>query len=146
METIPALHGQRTVTEPELVEWGYTFGRELMLPRVVALEGDLGAGKTTLARAIARGAGVEDDVTSPTFAIVHEYAARRGPVYHLDLYRLSGPGDLRNIGWDEILGDRALVLVEWPGRAADQLPQSAVRITLSHVPDDPTRRVMRVDT
>jgi tRNA threonylcarbamoyladenosine biosynthesis protein TsaE len=145
MEMASALPGTRTVTEPELVDWGHALGRELPLPYVVALHGDLGAGKTTLARAIARGAGVAGDVTSPTFAIVHEYAAPRGPVYHLDLYRLSGPRDLTNIGWDDILRERALVLVEWPERAEERFPAIAARITLSHIVDDPTRRAMRVD-
>ncbi|HVZ76956.1 MAG TPA: tRNA (adenosine(37)-N6)-threonylcarbamoyltransferase complex ATPase subunit type 1 TsaE, partial [Gemmatimonadaceae bacterium] len=65
-------------------------------------------------------------------------------VYHLDLYRLSGPADLTNIGWDEIVGARALVIVEWPERAGDRLPDDAVRIHLAHVPGDPERRALSV--
>ncbi len=131
------------LTEPELSAWGERFGREAALPLVVALEGELGAGKTTLARAICRGFGVAAQVTSPTFALVHEYDAPRGPVYHLDLYRLHGPRDLTNLGWDEIVSDRALVLIEWPDRAGDRLPPGAVRLTLRHVPGEPAVRALR---
>ncbi|MDE3172629.1 MAG: tRNA (adenosine(37)-N6)-threonylcarbamoyltransferase complex ATPase subunit type 1 TsaE, partial [Gemmatimonadota bacterium] len=131
------------LTEPALVAWGERFGREAALPLVVALEGDLGAGKTTLARAICRGFGVAGEVTSPTFAIVHEYEAPRGHVYHLDLYRLRGPAELTNLGWDEIVSDRALVLVEWPDRAGARLPDGAVRLALRHVPGQPSMRVLR---
>ena len=137
--------GPQLLTEPELVAWGRAFGRTLAPPRVVALRGDLGAGKTTLARAIALGLGVAEDVTSPTFAIVHEYSAPSGPVYHLDLYRLSGPRDLTNIAWDELLSDRAVVLVEWPERAANRLPEQTTQISLAHVATDPARRALLVE-
>jgi tRNA threonylcarbamoyladenosine biosynthesis protein TsaE len=81
-------------------------------------------------------------VTSPTFALVHEYSAAAGPVYHLDLYRLSGARDLTNIGWDEIVADHALVLVEWPERAGERLPAAHVPIDLEHLPGDPDRRLL----
>jgi tRNA threonylcarbamoyladenosine biosynthesis protein TsaE len=134
------------LTETELVAWGERFGREHAAPLVVALEGELGAGKTTLARAICRGFGVVEDVTSPTFALVHEYAAGAARVYHLDLYRLEGPRDLTNLGWDEIVSADALVLVEWPERAGDRLPARAMRLHLSHVPGDPGVRALRVES
>jgi tRNA threonylcarbamoyladenosine biosynthesis protein TsaE len=132
------------LTEAELAAWGEDFGRACRAPLLVALEGELGAGKTTLARAICRGFGVTEDVTSPTFALVHQYEAPGAPVYHLDLYRLSGPRDLTNLGWDDINTERALVLVEWPDRAGDQLPPSAVRLALSHEEGAPDVRVLRV--
>ncbi|HEY5219236.1 MAG TPA: tRNA (adenosine(37)-N6)-threonylcarbamoyltransferase complex ATPase subunit type 1 TsaE [Gemmatimonadaceae bacterium] len=134
------------VTEPELVAWGERLGRESAPPQVIALHGDLGAGKTTLARAICRGFGSADEVTSPTFALVHEYAAPRGPVYHLDLYRIDGPRDLTNLGWDDMLSDRALMLVEWPEQAGDALPASAMRVRLSHIAGEPGLRTLRVNT
>ena len=126
--------------------WGEAFGRDTPFPRVVALRGDLGAGKTTLARAIARGAGVTEDVTSPTFALVHEYEAPRGRVFHLDLYRLDGPRDLTNIGWDEIMAAGGLVLIEWPDRAGSRLPRGAATIVLSHVLDDTSRRRLELES
>ena len=133
------------LTEAELTAWGERFGRMARAPLVVALDGELGAGKTTLARAICRGFGVTEDVTSPTFALVHQYEASDAPVYHLDLYRLSGARDLTNLGWDDIMSDRALILVEWPDRAADRLPASAVRLFLSHAAGAPDVRVLRIE-
>jgi tRNA threonylcarbamoyladenosine biosynthesis protein TsaE len=137
-----APRGHLALTLPELVAWGERFGRVARAPLVVALAGDLGAGKTTLAQAICRGYGVTEPVTSPTYAIVHEYHAPASPVYHLDLYRLERPDDLVNIGWDEVVAARALVLVEWPERAAGRLPPDAVPIDLEHLAGDPDRRLL----
>jgi tRNA threonylcarbamoyladenosine biosynthesis protein TsaE len=128
-----------------LVEWGEALGRTLRAPRVLTLSGEVGAGKTTLVQAICRGYGVTEAVTSPTFALVHEYAGGATPVYHLDLYRLRDARDLRQLGWDEIVGAHALVLVEWPDRAGDELPREAMRLTLAHVADDLDVRELVVD-
>ena len=138
-----AAKGRITVTRPELERWGEELGRSARPPLVVTIAGDLGAGKTTLARAICRGYGVPArDVTSPTYAIVHEYAAPRSAVYHLDLYRLRDEGELTNIGWDEIVDAEALVIIEWPERAGARAAKSVVPITLEHVDGDPDRRVL----
>ena len=130
------------MTRDELVAWGEAFGRAVSPPLVVALAGDLGAGKTTLAQAMCRGYGVTEPVTSPTFALVHRYDAARSPVYHLDLYRIERPSELVNIGWDEIARSHALVIVEWPERAGDLIPSGHVPIDLEHVASDPDRRVL----
>jgi tRNA threonylcarbamoyladenosine biosynthesis protein TsaE len=141
---VPSLapRGRVTMTRDELVAWGESFGRAATAPLVVALAGDLGAGKTTLAQAICAGYGVTEPVTSPTFALVHRYDAPRSPVYHLDLYRLDRPSDLINIGWDEIVASHALVIVEWPERAGDLIPPQHVPIDLEYDPSDPERRVL----
>jgi tRNA threonylcarbamoyl adenosine modification protein YjeE len=123
-------------TRAELARWGEAFGASLSPGAVVALHGDLGAGKTTLVQAICRGYGVREDVTSPTYALVHEYAAPRSLVRHLDLYRLASPADLTNLGFDDFLGDEAVLLVEWPERAGDRLPVSRIDLRLSHVEGD----------
>src|SRR5689334_9996059 len=107
-----AARGHLAVTEAELTAWGERFGKAARPPLVVALSGELGAGKTTLARAICRGYGVPDDVTSPTFTLVHELRGSRSTVFHLDLYRLRGPDELQNLGWDEMISAEALVLIE----------------------------------
>ncbi|HEX2780725.1 MAG TPA: tRNA (adenosine(37)-N6)-threonylcarbamoyltransferase complex ATPase subunit type 1 TsaE [Gemmatimonadaceae bacterium] len=133
--------GRLSLTRDEMTAWGERFGRAAVPPVVVTLAGDLGAGKTTLVQAICRGYGVTEPVTSPTFALVHRYAAPRSPVYHLDLYRLRGPADLTNIGWDEIVASHALVLIEWPERAVGMLPPH-VPIDLEHLPGDESRRVL----
>ncbi len=130
------------MTEPELEQWGEAFGRAARPPLVVAITGDLGAGKSTLVRAICRGAGVAEQVTSPTFALVHEYSGALGTVYHLDLYRLTSPDELTAIGWDDLMRAHAIVLIEWAERAADRLPADIVPIALEHVEADPDRRIL----
>ena len=135
-------HGRLAVTEHELIAWGERFGHSAQAPLLVTVAGELGAGKTTLVKAICRGYGVTEEVTSPTFALVHQYQARRSPVYHLDLYRLKGPADLTNIGWDDILAEEALVLVEWPERAGDRLPREHIPISLQHLSEQPERRLL----
>lgn len=128
------------LTRDALLAWGEAYGAALVAPAVVTLTGELGAGKTTLAQAICRGCGVTEPVTSPTFALVHQYAGAQAPVYHLDLYRLKGAHELTNIGWDDILDDRAVVLVEWPERAEGALPPDARAVHLEHVAGSPELR------
>ena len=135
-------HGRLAVTEQELVAWGERFGHSAEAPLLVTVTGELGAGKTTLVKAICRGYGVTEEVTSPTFALVHQYRAPRSPVYHLDLYRLKGPADLTNIGWDDVLAEEALVLVEWPERAGDRVPRDHIPISLQHLPERPECRLL----
>lgn len=137
-----AAHGRLACTETELVAWGESLGRAATAPLVVTISGELGAGKTTLARAICRGYGVTDEVTSPTFTLVHQYAAPMSPVYHVDLYRLNDPRDLTNIGWDELLAEDALLLIEWPEHAGDRIPHVHVPISLQHLPGEPDRRLL----
>ncbi len=140
----PALapRGELSLTRDELVAWGVDLGRAAHVPLVIGLTGELGAGKTTLAQAICAGYGVKEEVTSPTFALVHQYSAPKSPVYHVDLYRLTGPEQLTNIGWDDILSAQALVLVEWPTRAGDALPGNLLSIELKYAPGDPDRRIL----
>lgn len=141
---VPALapRARVTMTRDELIAWGEALGRAASPPLVVALAGDLGAGKTTLAQAICAGYGVTQQVTSPTFALVHKYDAPRSPVYHLDLYRIEKASDLVNIGWDEIAASHALVIVEWPERAGELIPPDHVPIDLEHSPTEPDKRVL----
>lgn len=128
------------VTRHELLTWGEEFGRRLQAPAIISLEGDLGSGKTTLAQAICRGVGVRGDVTSPTFALVNEYHGERATVFHLDLYRLRGPDDLTNLAWDDIVNSGEIVLVEWPDRAGDRMPDEATRIRLEYIAGDDNHR------
>ena len=137
-----AAAGKLALTEAELVDWGARLGRQITPPLVITLDGDLGAGKTTLAKAICRGYGVTEEVTSPTFALVHVYDAPRSPVHHADLYRLEGPKDLQNLGWDDLVQADALMLIEWPDRAGELLPADHLPIQLRYLDGDPTRRVL----
>lgn len=137
-----ASRGRLAMTKGQLCDWGDRVGRLALPPQVFALAGELGTGKTTLVQAICHGYGVTDAVTSPTFSLIHEYTAPRSLVYHLDLYRLTGPADLFNLGWDELMERDALIFIEWPERAADQLPRGRVAIRLEHLPGESERRLL----
>jgi tRNA threonylcarbamoyladenosine biosynthesis protein TsaE len=131
-----------TLDEAELREWGRELGRASAAPLCISLSGELGAGKTTLAQSICEGYGVKEPVTSPTYALVHRYEAEKSPVYHVDLYRLDNAAQLTNIGWDDMLLENALVIVEWPERAGDAMPADHLHIDLEYVKDDAARRVL----
>lgn len=137
-----ATEGRLRLTRDELVAWGEAFGRAARPPLCVAIAGELGAGKTTLVQAICRGYGVTEPVTSPTFALVHEYAAPRSNVFHLDLFRLERRGELLGLGWEDMLSAEALLLIEWPEKARDALPPDHVGIELQHVPNDDNHRLL----
>ena len=148
-ESIAHLLGRGAPRAPDrdsLEAWGRALGAVLPRPAVITLEGDLGAGKTTLARALCHGVGVTDlsAVTSPTFALVQQYDAPRGPVVHADLYRLRTDAELDALGWDEIVESAPVLLIEWPERAMSSLPASRISIVLEHDPLDISRRVLRV--
>lgn len=137
-----AERGHLTLTELELRRWGEDLGRSINPPLLITLAGELGVGKTTLAQSICAGYGVRDEITSPTYALVQEYSAPRSAVFHIDLYRLDSPEQLTNLGWDELVSARALVLVEWPERAGNRLPEDHLPIDLDYVRGDPGRRVL----
>ncbi|MBR0056408.1 MAG: tRNA (adenosine(37)-N6)-threonylcarbamoyltransferase complex ATPase subunit type 1 TsaE [Kiritimatiellae bacterium] len=107
---------------------------------VVALEGDLGTGKTTFTQALAFALGVRRPVSSPTFTLVCEYPLPGGRrLVHMDLYRLAGPSDLDALGFHEYIEGNDIVCIEWPDRAGDELPPDAVRISFS-LSQDPNAR------
>ena len=137
-----AAKGRLRLTRDELIGWGEAFGRAARPPLCVAIAGELGAGKTTLVQAICHGYGVTEPVTSPTFALVHEYVATRSAVFHLDLFRLQHPRELAALGWDDIIVAQALVLIEWPERASRSLPSDHVGIELQHLPNDEDHRLL----
>lgn len=113
---------------------GLELGRACPLPLLIALNGELGAGKTTLSQAIGLGFGVEGPMPSPTFTLINEYSAPRGRLFHLDLYRLDSADELFELGFDDLLArPDALILVEWFDRFADwpaALP--ILRLELAH--------------
>ena len=129
----------RHLTETELIEEGETLGRSLPPGAVLLFAGDLGSGKTTFITAIARGLGVLRRATSPTYALVHRYHGRRGPVFHVDCYRLESPEEAHDLDWEGMVRDGDAILVEWPERAEGWLPPATAHYRL-HQLDDPERR------
>ncbi len=129
----------RPLTRDELMSEGEALGRSLPPGAVLALEGELGAGKTTLAQAIVRGLGVTEPASSPTYALVHRYRGRRGPVFHLDCFRLRTPAEAADLDWEGLLRDGDAVLIEWPERAGAWLPALTGRFRMHHLPEPELR-------
>ena len=118
-----------TESEEETIALGEKLASELPVRAVVLLIGQLGAGKTTLAKGIVKGLGaaLPDDVSSPTFTLIHEYSAG---VYHIDLYRLDTAAQVATLGLDEIFDRRAVVLIEWGERFPELMPADRIEISL----------------
>lgn len=107
---------------------------------VVVLEGELGAGKSELARGIAKGLGVKETVTSPSFTILNVYESGRCPLYHFDWYRLESEDELYELGMDEYLGGDGIAVVEWAERCLEAVPEKVIRISLE-VTGEEQRRI-----
>ncbi len=112
---------------------------------VLALSGDLGAGKTTFMQGVAFALGVKRPITSPTFTLCQEYDTPHFKLVHMDLYRLNGPDDLLTIGFPEHLESGAVVAVEWPERGGDLIPPDALHISLT-LSDEADTRTIEVET
>lgn len=106
---------------------------------VVILEGELGAGKSELARGIARGLGVTETVTSPSFTILNVYESGRCPLYHFDWYRLESAEELFELGLEEYLGGDGIAVVEWAEKCPEALPEKTIRIRLEATGDEERR-------
>jgi tRNA threonylcarbamoyladenosine biosynthesis protein TsaE len=104
-----------THSAEETTAFGRTLAKLLAPPKLVLLRGDLGAGKTTLVKGIAAAflAAAEEDVTSPTFTLVHEYRGPRANLYHIDLYRVDTPRELETLGLDDLRSENSILLIEW---------------------------------
>ena len=122
---------------------GRQLAGELQPPCVVLFEGELGSGKTTLIKGIVAGLGAakEEEVTSPTFTLLHEYGGQ-GSVYHADLYRIEGGRELSTLGLDDIMSRKATVLIEWGERLGERLPLPRVGIRLEHLGDEKRRIIV----
>ena len=125
-----------------LNRYGEALGHELRAPVVVGLSGELGSGKTTLVQAICRGLGARVVATSPTYALVHHYESPRGsPVYHVDCYRLKSPDEARDLGFEDMMREGSIVLIEWPERAGPWLPPLDRHFRLSYGEDAESREL-----
>jgi tRNA threonylcarbamoyladenosine biosynthesis protein TsaE len=144
----PAIQDRRltaervTLSPEETMQYGREIAVHLQPPCLVLLEGDLGAGKTTLVKGIVAGLGAadEDEVTSPSFTLMHEYGSG-GRVFHADLYRIEGARDLATLGLEDLSSHAATVLIEWGEKLGDNIPKPCVKIRMEHHGSD-SRRIL----
>lgn len=134
-----------TYSSEETIQRGRELGSQLVAPILILLSGDLGAGKTTLTKGIVSGLGAaeEEEVTSPTFTLVHKYG-REPRVYHVDLYRIDGSRDLDTLGLEDLFAEPAIVIVEWAEKLTLRTDWPVIRIQLEHGGDD-TRKISTTD-
>jgi tRNA threonylcarbamoyladenosine biosynthesis protein TsaE len=135
-----------THSAEETVALGRTLKELLAPPKIVLLRGELGAGKTTLVKGIAAGFGAaeEEDVTSPTFTLVHEYRGPTANLYHIDLYRIDTPRELDTLALDDLVGENSVLLIEWGEKFARFQKERDVEIALERVGEDERRIVLDV--
>ncbi|NWK56617.1 tRNA (adenosine(37)-N6)-threonylcarbamoyltransferase complex ATPase subunit type 1 TsaE [Verrucomicrobiaceae bacterium N1E253] len=130
------------VDTPEMmIDLGKRVAAELSDGNVLALTGGLGAGKTHFTKGLALGLGCHQSVTSPTFTLAHEYTGGRLPIFHFDFYRMESVEEVLRIGWDEYLDSEGVVVIEWPNKFPDLIPQGS--ICLEFEIDGERRRVLR---
>ena len=129
-----------TRSAAETVALGRCIGERLCGGDCIAYVGGLGAGKTTMTRGIALGMGLEDDVTSPTFALVNEYRGERISLCHFDMYRINSPDDLETTGFFDYMDEDTVLAVEWSENIKDALPPGTVYIHIERA-DEETRKI-----
>ena len=132
----------KTNSEAETEALGERLAKCLHAGAVVALYGDLGAGKTAFVRGMARGLDIRESVSSPTFTIVNEYPGDPA-LFHFDMYRLKNAEELYGIGWEDYLDRNGICVTEWSERIEEALPEDAVRVTISRLSD--SERSIRVE-
>ena len=132
-----AIYITNNVNETEKI--GYLLGQTVS-KGVVAMFGDLGAGKTAFTRGFAKGMGINCDVSSPTFALVNEYRGEKNTVYHFDMYRITSPDDLETTGFYDYMDGESVLAIEWSENIESELPKSAIRIEIARL-DENTREI-----
>src|SRR5271167_3763497 len=130
-----------TRSPEETIALGRTLAELLAPPKIVVLRGDLGAGKTTLVKGIAEAfqAASAEDVTSPTFTLIHEYRGPAANLYHIDLYRIDTPRQLETLGLDDLIADNSVLLIEWGEKFARFVKERDVEIAMERVGEDDRR-------
>lgn len=125
----------KTNTAEETIELGRKIGRLLTKGDVIAMQGTLAAGKTTITKGIAESLGVTDTITSPTFCLISEYSGKM-PLYHMDVYRLDGGEDFINLGTDDMIYGDGVSIIEWSEKIMDELPKKTIILKLEPQEDD----------
>ncbi len=118
-------------TTEQTEEFAENLAKTFCGGEIITLDGDLGAGKTAFVRGIARGLGIKDRVSSPTFTIVNEYRNGSIPLFHFDVYRISSSDEMYDIGWEDYISQNAVVVVEWSVNISDILDMKHITVTIS---------------
>jgi tRNA threonylcarbamoyladenosine biosynthesis protein TsaE len=134
-----------THSPDETVALGRKLARELAPPKLVVLTGDLGAGKTTLIKGIAEGFGAakQEDVSSPTFTLIHEYRGKEADLFHIDLYRVDTPRELETLGLDDLKSERSVLLMEWGEKFQRFKKERDVEIRIERLSEDERKILFR---
>jgi len=129
----------------ETLEMGRELARRINSPMLVLLTGDLGSGKTTFTKGLISGLGAaaEEEVTSPTFTLIHEYRGPKATLYHIDLYRVETQRDLDTLGLDDLMGDQSILLIEWGEKFPRFLRERDVEIVLEWAGEERRKLVVR---
>ena len=132
----------RTSSAEETIELGKKIGKLLKKGDIIAMQGTLAAGKTTITKGIAQALGITETITSPTFCLISEYQGTM-PLYHMDVYRLDGREDFINLGTDDMLYGDGVSIIEWSEKIMDELPSNT--IVLKITPQDDGTRLIEID-
>ena len=132
----------KTNTAEETIELGRKIGRLLTKGDVIAMQGTLAAGKTTITKGIAESLGVTDTITSPTFCLISEYSGKM-PLYHMDVYRLDGGEDFINLGTDDMIYGDGVSIIEWSEKIMDELPKKTIILKLE--PQEDGSRIITIE-
>jgi tRNA threonylcarbamoyladenosine biosynthesis protein TsaE len=130
--------------EKEAEGLGIQLADKLVPGSVIALTGNLGAGKTTFTKAVAKGLGITDVITSPTFTIIQEYRSGRLPLYHFDVYRIEDEEELYELGYEEYFYGDGVCVIEWADRIEDFLPKDTIRIHIDYGAEE-NERIFQID-
>lgn len=130
-------------SEKDTEKFAYDFAKTLKGDEIILLEGDLGAGKTTFTKSLAKALGIKEHITSPTFTLVNEYHSGKYPLFHFDMYRLEDESEAIELGLDEYFNKKAISIIEWPMRIKDLLPQNHMLITIEKIDDNSRKFTVR---
>lgn len=128
-----------TKTSEETIELGFKIGQKLKKGNILAMQGTLAAGKTTITKGIAKALEITDTITSPTFCLISEYYGKM-PLYHMDVYRLEGSEDFENLGTEDMLYGDGVCIIEWSEKIMDSLPKETIIINIQPQ-DDGSRKI-----
>lgn len=133
-----------TVSPEETTAFGFCLGRVLQAGDIICLTGDLGAGKTHLTKGIAKGLGIENTITSPTYTIMQIYKGRV-PLYHFDLYRVEQAADLRDIGFEEYIYGQGVSIIEWADKFWEVMPRERLTVVLEYGDNTAVERRIKLE-